>query len=230
MLNFGHTIGHAIESHYNYKKYNHGEAISIGMITEAKISNYLGLLSSNELKRILKHFKRYRLKVNDNILKDKSLISKIIKDKKKLNFKNCFDIGKTIAQIHLSTKKLKLYRKNSMGIKNLNPLLNSIKFKSKKFINLEKFLKNNFFVKTLSEVKLRDDSIGYILVSEQANDIINAVNGNYVNSVKNFYISIWNSGEIGVNIQLEIIRDKKKVKFNVKSVDRMDYFLKNRSY
>ena len=86
MLNFGHTIGHAIESHYNYKKFNHGEAISIGMITEAKISNYLGLLSSNELKRILKHFKRYRLKVNDNILKDKSLISKITKDKK--NFQN----------------------------------------------------------------------------------------------------------------------------------------------
>ena len=86
MLNFGHTIGHAIESHYDYKKFNHGEAISIGMITEAKISNYLGLLSSNELKRILKHFKKYRLKVNDNILKDKSIISKITKDKK--NFQN----------------------------------------------------------------------------------------------------------------------------------------------
>ena len=86
MLNFGHTIGHAIESYYNYKKFNHGEAICIGMITEAKISNYLGLLSSNELKRILKHFKKYRLKVNDNILKDKSLISKITKDKK--NFQN----------------------------------------------------------------------------------------------------------------------------------------------
>ena len=86
MLNFGHTIGHAIESHYNYKKFNHGEAISIGMITEAKISNYLGLLSSNELKRILAHFKKYRLRVNDNILKDKRLISKITKDKK--NFQN----------------------------------------------------------------------------------------------------------------------------------------------
>ena len=86
MLNFGHTIGHAIESHYNYKKLNHGEAISIGMITEAKISNYLGLLSSNELKRILIHFKKYRLKVNDKILKDKRLISKITKDKK--NFQN----------------------------------------------------------------------------------------------------------------------------------------------
>ncbi len=65
------------------------------------------------------------------------------KDKKNLNLRNCFDIGKIIAKIHLSSKKIKLYRKNSMGIKNLNPLLNSIKFKSKKFINIEKFLKNN---------------------------------------------------------------------------------------
>jgi len=65
------------------------------------------------------------------------------KDKRKLNNRNCFDIGRMVAQMHLSTKKINLYRKNSMGIKNLNPLLNSIKFKSKKFINLEKFLKTN---------------------------------------------------------------------------------------
>ncbi len=66
------------------------------------------------------------------------------KDKKKLNYKNCFDVGKMIALMHLSTKKIKLYRKNSMGIQNLKPLLNSIKFKSKKFANIEKFLKINF--------------------------------------------------------------------------------------
>ena len=66
------------------------------------------------------------------------------KDKKTLNIKNCYDIGKMIAEMHSSTKKIKLYRKNSMGIKNLNPLLNSIKFKSKKFTNIEKFLKINF--------------------------------------------------------------------------------------
>jgi homoserine kinase type II len=66
------------------------------------------------------------------------------KDKKKLSLKNCFDIGKTVAQIHLSSRKIKLYRKNSMGIKSLNPLFNSVKFKSKKFTNIEKFLKNNF--------------------------------------------------------------------------------------
>ena len=66
------------------------------------------------------------------------------KDKKILNLKNCYDIGKMIGQMHSSTKKIKLYRKNSMGIKNLYPLLNSIKFKSKKFTNIEKFLKTNF--------------------------------------------------------------------------------------
>ena len=66
------------------------------------------------------------------------------KDKKNLNLKNCYDVGKTIAEMHSYTKKIKLYRKNSMGIKNLNPLFNSIKFKSKKFTNIEKFLKKNF--------------------------------------------------------------------------------------
>ncbi len=66
------------------------------------------------------------------------------KDKKKLTLKNCYDIGRTIAEMHNATKKIKLYRKNSMGIKNLNSLCNSIKFKSKKFINIEKFLKMNF--------------------------------------------------------------------------------------
>jgi homoserine kinase type II len=66
------------------------------------------------------------------------------KDKKILNLRNCFDIGKIVAQMHLSSKKIKLFRKNSMGIKNLNPLFNSIKFKSRKFINIEKFLKYNF--------------------------------------------------------------------------------------
>ena len=66
------------------------------------------------------------------------------KDKKTLNLKNCHDVGKTIAKMHLSTNKIKLSRKNSMGVKYLNPLLKSIKLKSKKFSNVDKFLKINF--------------------------------------------------------------------------------------
>ena len=64
-------------------------------------------------------------------------------DKNLLNSKNCLEVGKIIAHMHKVTKNIKLSRKNSMGIKNLNPLLKSIKFKSNKFSNLEKFLSNN---------------------------------------------------------------------------------------
>ena len=70
------------------------------------------------------------------------------KDKNKLDLKNCFEVGKIIAQMHLVTKNINLSRKNSMGIKNLDPLLKSIKFRSHKFSNLEKFLANN-----LNEIK-----------------------------------------------------------------------------
>jgi len=66
------------------------------------------------------------------------------KDKKSLNLKNCHDIGKMIAEIHIYTKKINLFRKNSMSVKYLDPLLKSIRFKSKKFNNVEKFLKINF--------------------------------------------------------------------------------------
>ena len=70
------------------------------------------------------------------------------KDKSKLDLKNCFEVGKIIAQMHLVTKNINLSRQNSMGIKNLDPLLKSIKFRSNKFSNLEKFLVNN-----LKEIK-----------------------------------------------------------------------------
>ena len=110
MLNFGHTIGHAIESHYNYKKFNHGEAISIGMITEAKISNYLGLLSSKELERIIKHFRKYKLMIFDEIINDKILIKKIAKDKKnslnKINFSLIDKIGSSIFYKNLDKEKV----------------------------------------------------------------------------------------------------------------------------
>jgi homoserine kinase type II len=85
---------------------------------------------------------KYLIKINNKIACIVSFLKG--KDKKSLNLKNCHDIGKTIAEMHLSTKKINFFRKNSMGVKFLNPLLNSIKFKSKKFTNIEKFLKTNF--------------------------------------------------------------------------------------
>jgi 3-dehydroquinate synthase len=52
ILNFGHTIGHAIETVTGYTRFLHGEAVAIGMHFEARLAQMLGLLDSVHVKRI----------------------------------------------------------------------------------------------------------------------------------------------------------------------------------
>jgi len=73
------------------------------------------------------------------------------KDKKKLNSKDCYEIGKNIAKLHLASNKIKLFRKNSMSINNLTPLLNSIKYKSKKIAPNLSFILNQSMKKIKKE-------------------------------------------------------------------------------
>jgi 3-dehydroquinate synthase len=51
ILNCGHTVGHAVESVSGLKTW-HGEAVSIGLLVEARISNELGMMQDNELQRL----------------------------------------------------------------------------------------------------------------------------------------------------------------------------------
>jgi shikimate kinase/3-dehydroquinate synthase len=51
ILNYGHTIGHALEASTGYKRLLHGEAVAIGMTGAAKLSQRLGLLSSVAVER-----------------------------------------------------------------------------------------------------------------------------------------------------------------------------------
>jgi len=67
------------------------------------------------------------------------------KDKLKLNPKNCYEIGKNIAKFHKASKKIKLYRKNSLSLKDWPKLLNKIGNKSKIISpNLNSLMKNSF--------------------------------------------------------------------------------------
>ena len=52
ILNFGHTVGHAVEATTAFKKQRHGEAVSIGMIAASKISERLGMLSKQSVQKI----------------------------------------------------------------------------------------------------------------------------------------------------------------------------------
>ena len=51
ILNYGHTIGHGLEAATRYKRFLHGEAVAIGMVGAAKLSQRLGLLPSKEVER-----------------------------------------------------------------------------------------------------------------------------------------------------------------------------------
>lgn len=74
ILNFGHTIGHALESYYQYNKYLHGEAIAIGMVMMVK--------STSIRKTLIQLLKRFNLPTGDGVDLQK-LLPFMLKDKKR---------------------------------------------------------------------------------------------------------------------------------------------------
>jgi len=52
ILNYGHTIGHAIETVTGYTRFLHGEAVAIGMCFEARLSQILGIIDKEHVQRI----------------------------------------------------------------------------------------------------------------------------------------------------------------------------------
>jgi len=60
-LNFGHTIGHCIESAFNLSEINHGMAVSLGMIIAIDISISLGLASEDIKSTVLQLYKKLKL-------------------------------------------------------------------------------------------------------------------------------------------------------------------------
>jgi 3-dehydroquinate synthase len=106
ILNFGHTIGHALEAISRYGKYLHGEAISIGQLAAAMLSAKVRGLRQEDVERIRKLFKRAGLpgKVRLTTVQKKQLFDAMRLDKKVSAGEIKFVLAREIGKIDFGVK------------------------------------------------------------------------------------------------------------------------------
>jgi 3-dehydroquinate synthase len=83
ILNFGHTIGHALEAVTNYRRFRHGEAVGHGMLVAGALSKNLGLLDKTELELLREGVYLCGPLPYAGSLDEDAIINAITKDKKR---------------------------------------------------------------------------------------------------------------------------------------------------
>ncbi|XAJ74818.1 3-dehydroquinate synthase [Buchnera aphidicola (Takecallis taiwana)] len=63
LLNLGHTFGHAIEAYFEYSSWLHGEAVAVGMVMAIQVSKTLGMINTNNAKRMINLIKNADLPI-----------------------------------------------------------------------------------------------------------------------------------------------------------------------
>jgi len=114
-LNFGHTLGHAIESYFlkspNRETLLHGEAIAIGMVLESYLSHKLTGMSKIELQEIKQSFDSHFERVKFSNSEIDTILELLKHDKKNehgnINFVLLNRIGKAVIDIKVPTELLR---------------------------------------------------------------------------------------------------------------------------
>ena len=81
MLNFGHTVGHAIEAALGYGRLTHGEAVAHGMLVAAALSVRRGLCPEADALRLRHLLERFQL-VGTSVPTPETLETYMLSDKK----------------------------------------------------------------------------------------------------------------------------------------------------
>ena len=82
LLNYGHTIGHALESSTEYGRFMHGEGVAVGMMGAARIAQRMGMISQDIVDQQERLLRRFNLPVTasgvpvDGVLQAMSLIKR----------------------------------------------------------------------------------------------------------------------------------------------------------
>jgi len=117
-LNYGHTFGHVIENETKYKKYLHGEAVSIGMVMANETAVKMGLMNEGEALRVKSFLEKYNLPVSYEISDSQSFYETFFLDKKSSDSKITFIIPVGLGDVKITDscdKELVISVLNSFG-------------------------------------------------------------------------------------------------------------------
>lgn len=101
ILNYGHTIGHAIETVTNYARYRHGEAVAMGMLYATRIALEMGLTDITVLERQLSLIRRLGTPLHTR-LKAEDLVRTLYTDKKVISGRLRFILPTKIGEVIIS--------------------------------------------------------------------------------------------------------------------------------
>lgn len=104
ILNFGHTIAHAIESNTKYKLYTHGEAVGIGLYGAVLLSHYLGMVESTIVEQTKMILNKFELPLQAEQCKVEELFEILGRDKKAVNGKVKWILLDEIGKVIISDK------------------------------------------------------------------------------------------------------------------------------
>ena len=103
ILNYGHTVGHAVETVSNFK-WKHGQAVAVGMTAAAIISNRMGILSGSDMEAIIGLIKNAGLPVKIKDLDPAKLLHAIQHDKKKIGGQSLFILPVSLGEVVINNK------------------------------------------------------------------------------------------------------------------------------
>lgn len=102
ILNFGHTIGHAVESAYDFKM-THGECVGLGMIAASYIAKERNMIDDTVLNRIEAALALYGFKTRVALPPKETVLGYMQKDKKKIAGKLKFVLPVKIGEVEQTT-------------------------------------------------------------------------------------------------------------------------------
>lgn len=112
ILNFGHTVGHALEAETKYERFLHGEAVAFGMNAATELASLVGLLDSTGRESILRTVSLYGPIPSLQGIRADALLGRLVSDKKTIQGKVHFVLPERIGHVRVmaGVPEEKVYR------------------------------------------------------------------------------------------------------------------------